>query len=308
MSAADIGQGVTVAIVAPSGYPADPGAGDRAVQRLQAFGCRVRNFFDPATTYQRFGGSDAARAAQLHLACSDPDVQVVLALRGGYGLSRLLPALDLDMLAQSGKLFVGHSDFTALQMAMLARTGAISFAGPMACDDFSSEEPSAFTLQQFWACLRGPTHTLALQGAQHSRGDIEGVLWGGNLTMLAHLAGTPYLPRIEGGILFIEDVNEHPYRIERMLLQLLHAGVLNQKAIVLGDFSRYRLFEHDNGYDFGTMLDYLRATIDVPIFCGLPFGHVRDKAMLAVGAHARLRSDGETCTLAMSGYPTLVQR
>ncbi|HEY4542188.1 MAG TPA: muramoyltetrapeptide carboxypeptidase, partial [Noviherbaspirillum sp.] len=135
--------------------------------------------------------------------------------------------------------------------------------------------------------------------------DVSGILWGGNLTMLTHLVGTPYLPRIREGILFIEDVNEHPYRVERMLLQMSYAGLLKQRAIVFGDFSGYRVTDYDNGYDFDTMLDFLRGHLGVPIVTGLPFGHIRDKTTLVVGSQGRLVSDGENCTLAMRGYPTL---
>ncbi|WP_151634854.1 muramoyltetrapeptide carboxypeptidase [Noviherbaspirillum aerium] len=298
----------TVAIVAASGYAADPLAVGRATARLQEQGCRVKNFYDAESKFQRFGGTDEARIAQLHQAAADPEVDIVLALRGGYGLSRLLPRIDLAALSASGKLFVGHSDFTALQMAMLAHDGAISFAGPMICDDFSREDPSDYTLGDFWRCVSGKTHAVALAPAEQPEADLSGVLWGGNLTMLTHLIGTPFLPHVRNGILFIEDVNEHPYRVERMLLQLLHAGLLEQKAIVFGDFSAYRLFDYDNGYDFEAMLAYLRKTLSVPIFTGLPFGHIRDKATLVIGSHARLQSDGRNAALTMSGYPGLSAR
>lgn len=297
--------GITVAIVAPSGYAQDLTDVARAIERLKACGCDVRNFYDDRARHQRFGGTDMARVAQLHAAAADPEVQVVMALRGGYGLSRLLPAIDFAQLSASGKLFVGHSDFTALQMGLLAQAGAISFAGPMICIDFSREEPSDFTLRHFWQCLAGPTHSIRFEASGNPVLDTSGILWGGNLTMLTHLIGTRYLPRINDGILFIEDVNEHPYRVERMLLQMHHAGLLAQKAILFGDFSSYALSEYDNGYDFDAMLNYLRSHIDVPIFTGLPFGHMRDKVTLAVGCQARLRSDGNTATLTMSGYPTL---
>ena len=298
---ADIG----VAIVAPGGYAPDETALARAVERLQAQGCQVHDYYEPLKKHQRFGGTDESRIAQLHAAAHNPDVQIVLALRGGYGMSRILPALDLALLAGSGKLFVGHSDFTALQMALLAKEGMISFAGPMICDDFTREAPSEFTHAHFWSCVTGPTHTIRFEGDGNPLIDVSGMLWGGNLTMLAHLAGTSYMPKVDGGILFIEDVNEHPYRVERMLLQLLHAGLLDQKAVVLGDFSAYRLSDYDNGYDFAAMLDYLRERLGVPVLTGLPFGHIRDKATLAVGCRARLQCDGKITTLAMSGYPLL---
>lgn len=297
--------GVTVAIVAPSGYAIDPSAVDRAISCLASYGCRVRNFYQASAKHQRFGGTDDARIAQLHAAAADPDVELVIALRGGYGLSRLLPMLDLELIASSGKLFVGHSDFTALQMALLSQAGSGSFAGPMICDDFSREDPSSFTLEQFWRCVGRREHVIEFSAAGNPDVELSGVLWGGNLTMLAHLVGTPYLPQVEDGILFVEDVNEHPYRVERMLLQLHRAGALRQKAILFGDFSSYRLNEYDNGYDFDAMLFYLREELRVPILTGLPFGHMRDKVTLPVGCDAHLKSDGETVRLVMSGYPSL---
>jgi muramoyltetrapeptide carboxypeptidase len=297
---------VGVAIVAPGGYAQDERALMRATDLLQSYGCRVRHYHEPSARHQRFGGTDDARAAHLHAAAQDPEIRIVLALRGGYGMSRLLHALDFSALAASGKLFVGHSDFTAFQMGLLAKTGAASFAGPMICDDFSREELSSFTLQGFWQCLQGPTHTIEFLAQDNPAIDVTGLLWGGNLTMLAHLVGTPYLPRVDGGILFVEDVNEHPYRVERMLLQLFHAGLLaQQKAVVLGDFSNYRLSDYDNGYDFNTMLGYLRKELGVSVLTGLPFGHTRDKVTLPVGCQARLVSDGTATRLLMSDYPIL---
>lgn len=303
------GRGVGVALVAPSGYAHDPVALERGIARLRDAGCRVKCHFDPAGRHQRFGGTDRERAERLLAAAADPEVQVVLAVRGGYGLTRLLPSLDFGRMAASGKLFVGHSDFTAFQMALLAQTGACSFAGPMLCDDFTRVEPSRLTLDDFWRCIESDSHTVRVAAAGNPALEVAGTLWGGNLALLTHLAGTRYLPSIEGGILFVEDVNEHPYRVERMLLQLLHAGILGrQQALLLGDFSAYRLSEYDNGYDFEAMLAYLRAQCPIPVITGLPFGHIADKVTLAVGAQARLVADGGQWQLTMSGYPRLAAR
>lgn len=296
---------IGVAIVAPGGYAPDQVGVSRAIARLESAGCYVYNYYDPAEKHQRFGADDETRIAQLHEAARNPEVDIVLSLRGGYGMSRILPGLDLDLLAASGKRFVGHSDFTALQMAMLKRGRAVTFAGPMVCDDFAREEVSEFSLRHFWQCLRNPSHAIDFQAADNPVVDVEGILWGGNLTMLTHLLGTEWFPQIEGGILFIEDINEHPYRVERMMLQLLHAGALRQKAIVLGDFSGYRLTDYDNGYDLDAMLTYLRKRLGVPVLRGLPFGHIRDKVTLAVGCQVRLRSSQGNATLTMSGYPVL---
>ena len=299
---------VGVALVAPSGYPADDAAIARGIALLQAQGCQVHNYYDPAASYQRFGGTPASCQAQLEAAAANPEVQIIMAVRGGYGLSRLLPALDLAQLAASGKIFVGHSDFTVLQMALLAQTGSVSFAGPMLCSDFGREDASAFTIAHFWDCLRCDSHRITVPAAGNPAVDTGGTLWGGNLTILNHLLGTPYFPQIEDGILFIEDINEHPYRIERMLLQLLHAGVLaQQKAIILGDFSGYRVTDYDRGYDFDAMLSYIRAQLTIPILTGLPFGHVADKLTLPVGGHAQLASDAASFQLTLAAYPGIAR-
>lgn len=294
-----------IAVVAPSGYAADPEALTRAITRLHAQGHQVHDFCSAYQKHQRFAASDADRVAQLHASARHPEVEIVIALRGGYGLSRLLPAIDFDLLAASGKCFVGHSDFTALHLGLLAKTGAVSFAGPMICDDFSRLDISAFTESHFWQCLNGPIN-IEISASDNPSVDVQGKLWGGNLSMVAHLMGTPWMPEVDGGILFIEDINEHPYRIERMLLQLLHGGVLNrQKAVILGDFSGYRLSDYDHGYDFQAMLAFLRDLLPVPVLQGLPFGHTRDKLTLPVGAACRLRSDPSGLQLAVSDYPIL---
>jgi muramoyltetrapeptide carboxypeptidase len=297
-----------VAIVALSGYPTNADALQIGIAKLEAQGCRVRNFYDPDQKFQRFGGTDEARIAQLYAATSDPEVDIVLALRGGYGLTRLLPSIDFKRLAASGKLFVGHSDFTVLQLGLLAN-GSMSFAGPMVCDDFVRDELSAFTLNSFWQCICAAEQTITATVTDNPALDITGQLWGGNLAMLTHLVGSPYLPMVQNGILFVEDVNEHPYRVERMLLQLAHAGILDkQQALLLGDFSAYRLSDYDNGYDFEQMVRYLRAQLPIPVLTGLPFGHGRDKATLVVGAEAQLTSRNDGFQLAMRGYPTLSGR
>ena len=294
-----------IAIVAPSGYAADPEALRRAATRLRAQGHQVHDFCSAYDKYQRFAATDADRLQQLHDAARHPEVEILIALRGGYGLSRLLPAIDFRLLAESGKRFVGHSDFTALHLGLLATTGAVSFAGPMICDDFSRPDISAFTESHFWQCLNGAM-TVDMTALDNPAVDVVGKLWGGNLSMMTHLIGTPWMPAVEGGILFIEDVNEHPYRIERMLLQLLHAGVLaRQQAIILGDFSGYRLSDYDNGYDFNAMLACLRAQLPVPLLHGLPFGHTPHKLTLPVGALCRLRSDQAGMQLVCSDYPGL---
>ena len=297
---------IGIAIVAPSGYTLDDAAIAESIARLEALGHTVHNYFDSTKVFQRFGGSDEERLGQLNRAVDDPDVQVVMALRGQYGITRLLPQIDFAKMAASGKIFVGFSDFTAFQMALLAKTGAISYAGPMFLPDFAAGEPVAFTVDDFFQCLGSRTHRISQAASGNPALNVSGTVWGGNLAMIASLLGTEYLPRVDDGILFVEDVNEHPYRVERMLLQLMQAGVLaRQKALVLGDFSAYKITPADNGYDFDAMLAYLRQTLPCPVLTGLRFGHGRTRVTIPVGAKAALWSDAAHFELSISGYPTI---
>jgi muramoyltetrapeptide carboxypeptidase len=297
---------IGIAIFAPGGRAVDDAALGRGIERLEQRGCIVHNYYDPGLSFQRFGGTDAGRLAQLEAAVADPEVQVVMALRGQYGLTRLLPQIDFEALAASGKIFVGYSDMTALHMGLMARTGAISYAGPMFAGDFTADQPVDFTLDNFWQCLAGPTHVITELAAGNPSVNVAGKVWGGNLSMLVSLLGTEYFPAIEGGILYVEDVNEHPYRVERMLLQLMQAGVLaKQQALVLGDFSAYRLSPADHGYDYDAMLSYLRGTLPLPVLTGLQFGHIPRRVTIPFGAQASLVSDSARFDLTMSDYPTL---
>ncbi|BBB60966.1 muramoyltetrapeptide carboxypeptidase [Undibacterium sp. KW1] len=289
-----------IAIIAPSGAPLDDSLIERGLQRLAGQGFKVHSYYDADAKFQRFGATDAERARQIHEAAQNPDVQIIMALRGSYGMSRLMPLLDFDLLANSGKCFVGYSDFTLVHLAMLAR-GRTSIAGPMLCDDYVREQPVEYTLQQFHVCVSNTMHTVEFETATEQDLHVEGKLWGGNLAMLTHAVGTPYWAEVEDGILFLEDIGEHPYRIERMLLQLHFAGVLSkQKAIVLGNFSAYKLAVHDNGYDFNAMLAYIRSVIDVPVIIGLPFGHISTRASLVVGSEAQLDVEVGRASLVMN--------
>ena len=299
-------QKIGIAIVAPSGCTQDDAALERGINALTAQGHTVHNYYDSAKLFQRFGGTDEARLAQLVAAADDPQVQVVMALRGQYGMSRLLPDIDFQRMADSGKIFVGYSDFTAFQMALLTKTGAMSYAGPMFLPDFAAREPLAFTIDDFFQCLTSTTHRISQAASGNPKLNVHGTVWGGNLAMINSLIGTPYFPSIEDGILFVEDVNEHPYRVERMLLQLMQSGILaRQRALILGDFTDYKITPVDNGYDFAAMLAYLRKTLPCPVLSGLPFGHGAKRVTIPFGARADLWSDAAHFELSISGYPNL---
>jgi len=304
-------QSIEVRLIASSGYPHDVAVAARGCAWLKHHGYHVNNPDVLARRYLRFGGTDEERLADLHAIGTGTARELTLAVRGGYGLARLLDRIDFARIAAqaktSGTPIVGHSDFTAFQLAYLALAGGVSFAGPMLLADFGEERVDPYMWRHFEGILHDPAYTVEVESPQLTAPvTVEGTLWGGNLAMLCTLPGTPYMPKVDGGILFLEDINEPPYRVERMLLQLLHAGVLaRQQAIVLGDFSNYRTTDYDNGYNMDAVFDYVREQLRIPVLTGLPFGHCTRKLTLPVGGNARLTAHADGFTLAMSGYPTL---
>lgn len=277
----------------PADAPVDLGR-----QRLAAAG--FDSVLDRAalSRRQRFAGTDEQRLAAFERA-AEHDAPIAMITRGGYGTMRLLPRMDFRRLARAGKRWVGFSDFTAFQFAMLARARAVTWAGPALLDDFGRAEDE-ITTGVFGEAMRGELEALAFRCTGPAGVDAEGTLWGGNLAVVCALLGTPWFPRIKGGILFLEDVGEHPYRIERMLAQLLHAGVLDaQAAVLLGGFTRYTLVPNDAGYDMPAALKWLRAQTRTPIVTGLPFSHGGTKFTLPHGARVGFATEGRTGWLVM---------
>ena len=288
-------------IYSPSSAVRDKAAFRRGVKQLQGLYCTVTVDEAALSSHMRFAGDDATRLAAIgRAAASHADVAMIA--RGGYGLTRLLADLPYDAIAKSaahGTRWVGLSDFTAFQAALYAKTGAVTWQGPDVVADFGKADgPDEIMRACFEDLLlsqgEGTGWRLPASEARLEGWETAGRLWGGNLSMLCGLLGTPYFPSIKGGILFLEDVGEHPYRIERMLTQLLHAGVLGrQKAVLMGQFTNYKLVSgHDKGFKFATVVDWLRSQIAAPVFTGLPFGHVATKVLLPFGAPVDLSVQG----------------
>jgi muramoyltetrapeptide carboxypeptidase len=288
-------------IFSPSSAVRDKAAFRRGLKRLQAQGHEVEVDEAALSSHMRFAGDDATRIAAIGRAAAS-GANVALITRGGYGLTRILPALPYKAIAKAidgGMQFVGLSDFTAFQLAVMAKTERITWQGPALGEDFgTADEPDDIMQACFDDLLLEQGEGI---GWQLPKGEAErrvklnsAILWGGNLTVLTSLLGTPYFPQVKGGVLFLEDVGEHPYRIERMLTQLLHAGVLaQQKAIVFGQFTNYKLVPaHDKGFKLATVLEWLRSQIKAPVMTGLPMGHVATKVLLPVGAKVDLVTEG----------------
>jgi muramoyltetrapeptide carboxypeptidase len=301
-----------IELFAPSGYPQDRAAVERGLARLREAGCTVRGVEATARRFQRFAGTDEERLADLNQLAdpAHPLPDIALNVRGGYGASRLLDKLDYAGLQRrltgTSTMLVGHSDFTAIQLALLAKTGLVTFGGPMLAGNFGATDEtfSAFTFEHFWNAVSGVPLSVGSSAAQQHTLDASGTLWGGNLTLTAALVGTPYMPTIDGGILFLEDIAERPFRIERMLYQLHHAGILQrQQAIILGDFSQSDPVPYDNGFSVADVAAQIRRVTGIPVLTGLQFGHCDDLVTLPVGVAAQLRSGPDGFTLSVSGYP-----
>lgn len=297
-------------LIAPSGYCINQQAALRGVQRLTDAGHQVENDEVIRRRYQRFAGTDAERLADVNSLASltSPDT-IVMPVRGGYGASRLLDRIDWQALASRQQrdplLICGHSDFTAIQAGLLAQANVITFSDYMLAANFGAETLNTFTEQHFWLALRKAQFTVEWQG-DGPQCDVQGTLWGGNLAMLISLIGTPWMPTIDKGILVLEDVNEHPFRVERMLLQLEYAGILNrQSAIVLGSFSGAAPNEYDAGYSLESVYAFLRSRLSVPLITGLDFGHEQRTVTLPIGANATLKNTRQGTQLTLSGHPTL---
>ena len=278
---------------------------DRAATFFAARGWKVEAGESVFAREQRFAGDDDLRLADLQRFATDSNVALVVSARGGYGLSRLLDRIDFAAIKARAPILVGYSDFTAFNLAYLTH-GGVSFAGPCAIE-FGAREPSAYTIEHFFGVLGSKRYAIDFE-LQGPRADVVGRLWGGNLAMVVALIGTPYLPRVRGGILFLEDVNEPAYKLERMFYQLAHAGILQrQAAIVLGDFSPITPMPNDNGFNLEAAISRLRQISPAPVFTGLPFGHSLRKLTLPVGGRARVVvKRGGRAVLELSRYPNLL--
>jgi muramoyltetrapeptide carboxypeptidase len=254
-------------------------------------------------TYGYLAGTDADRAADIMAAFLDPEIKAIWCVRGGYGAARALPHLDFDLIRHNPKPLVGYSDHTALQLALLAQANLRSFHGVFRRPN--SDSSSATLLQSTYAKAQ-PEVLLPLDDVTKEvdggdpvvlrGGSATGRLVGGNLTVFQSLLGTPFMPSLEGAILFFEDVHEAPYRVDRMLNQLRQTGILDRAAgLLLGQFTydrdsaRPRPGPPDDGpYEMETVLQDLVRHLHFPVVANLPFGHIRNQLTLIQGATATI--------------------
>ncbi|HET9150211.1 MAG TPA: LD-carboxypeptidase [Gemmatimonadales bacterium] len=291
--------GARVALVAPAGPLLEQDDLARAAELCRALGWEPVLGANAAAQEGYLAGADALRAADLNAALRDDRVAAVWCIRGGYGLTRILDQLDFAATSRQPKVVLGFSDVTALLLALHHQVNLVTFHGPIAryeMPDFTREHLERVITQAAPAGLLRhlPGRTGVLVPEQNrvvtiAGGRAEGPLIGGNLSLIQCLVGTPYLPDLTGAILFLEDVGEELYRVDRMLSHLRLAGVLGRLAgVAIGRFTEMGRRGADGATGFDRVLSHYFQPLGIPVLSGLPFGHVREQWTLPVGVRARL--------------------
>ena len=304
------------------------GSDDRTQLALDRVACAGFKVDNPAITnrqYLRFAGTDSQRASDLQNIATGAIAapKLLLGVRGGYGAMRLLPMVDWSTLGrimkERGTILAGFSDVTAIQCALMAKGDMSSLAAPMLYSEFGKTKPDEVSCRQFVEALTNPNLVIYISDASLTSSSLPsiltsaepktmtGTIWGGNLSVVSALAGSEYLPRIDGGIVFLEDVGEQAYRIERMLYDLYLAGVFKgQQAIVFGALSGAGEDSYDKRYDVATVIRQLHELTGLPIYSGMRFGHIGQKYSFPLGATCQLtpNTDGGY-QLAFTDYPII---
>jgi muramoyltetrapeptide carboxypeptidase len=305
-------RGDVVGLVAPGGYTTDA-AIEQAVRHIEALGLRAKQGTYLREVWGNYGGTVAARIADLHAMFRDPEVKAIWAIRGGSGCISLLRHLDYRLIRTHPKILLGYSDITALHLAIHRHAGLVTFHGPVA-----SSTPSDYSTEHLLAVLMEPreSYTIPMSVENDRRaldepwyatrtvhgGVAEGPLIGGNLSLVSALAGTPYAADFTGSLLFIEEVNEEPYRIDRWLTQLdLAVGLDKAAGVMIGICENCGPQGDGPSLTLDETLDVHLRPLRVPAVTGYSFGHIRHQFTLPVGVRARLDTEARTVTLLEPG-------
>lgn len=289
--------GELIALVGPSG-PAPRERLEAGIAYLEGRGYRVRPGRHLFARHHYLAGSDQQRAEDLREAFADPRVRAVFCARGGYGTGRLLDQLDYAAVAADPKIVLGFSDTTGLHLALQARCGLVCFTGGLVSMDLAGQ-PDPFTEEWLWRSLTSSAALGSLplgEGVKALRpGRASGPLRGGCLSLLCSLLGTPYVPDLRGAILLLEDVDEYPYRLDRMLNHLRLAGVLEGiGGLVLGQFKDcFTPEEMERSPTLEEMAMELTEGLDLPVVTGVPYGHFSRRLVLPLGVQAVLDTGGQ---------------
>ncbi|MFC0252340.1 S66 peptidase family protein [Massilia consociata] len=300
--------GDLVGLVAPGGYVSEQLI-EKSVRNIEALGLRVKEGRYLRAVYGNYAGSAQQRLADLHAMFADPDVKMIWPVRGGSGCISLLSRLDYGLIRRNPKILLGYSDITALHLAIYNKTGLVTFHGPVASSTLSD-----YSRTHMMAVLGEPQASYTIPMAQENAlrahtephygirtltaGVASGPLLGGNLSIVAALAGTPYAADFRGGLLFLEEVDEAPYRLDRMMTQLdLAVGFANAAGVMVGICEDCVAKEGRRSLTLDQTFDEHLKPLVIPAVTGYSIGHIRNQFTLPVGLTARLDTAAQTVTL-----------
>jgi muramoyltetrapeptide carboxypeptidase len=303
--------GDTVAIITQSTFVTDPDLIEKVTRTIKYFELKPRLGKNVRKKWGYAGGTIPERLEDLHWAFRDPEIKGVFCIRGGYAAGHLLPDVDYDLIRRNPKVFIGYSDITALHLAIHKNAGLVTFHGPVTTSAFTPFTQECYKRALFdtkpLGALTNPKETNLLRPAHNLRtvrgGKARGPLMGGNLSLIAATMGTPYEIDTRGKILFLEDVEEQPYQIDRMLTNLRLAGKLQAAAgIIWGECEGCRPKEFrpsfpDGNFALGEVVDNIFGGLKVPVLSGLTIGHTNDQLTLPYGVTATLDADAGTVTV-----------
>jgi len=315
-------RGDTVSLIAPSGSASGPDRVEASIRALSDLGFRVKASPHCADAYGYLAGEDATRARELELAFLDPDTSAVICLKGGYGTPRILDLIDYSIIAAHPKVFLGYSDITALHIAFRQLAGLVTFHGPMPSSDMVPEFDPASRASLETALFGLPDPSSAVSAATTSASPIlrltnpsgrpfhalsggiaEGELTGGNLSLIAATIGTPWELDARGKIIFIEDIDEAPYRIDRMLNQLRLAGKFEDCAgVAIGAWTRCAPAEGKRSLTIEEILRDLVLPCGKPVLAGIEAGHCAPTLTLPLGLSYRMNAEAPSLELLESPF------
>ncbi len=289
--------GDLIGIVSPASAPSSQEKIDGGVRYLERLGYRVKVGRHVLSQHGYLAGTDEERIEDLNEMLRDPSVRAIIAVRGGYGTPRLLHLVDYRTVRRNPKIIVGYSDITALQLSLYKKTGLVTFSGPMVGVEMW-ENIDPFTEERFWRMVTSPLRVGVLENPGgdkftcYNSGKAQGVLIGGNFSLLMSLFGTPYLPKLRDSLLVLEDVDEAPHRVDRMFAQLFHVGILRQIAgLILGRFTDCVPSDPSKPHlTIEQVLDDAIRKVPCPILTNLHYGHIPKKLTLPLGVRAAIDS------------------
>lgn len=288
-------KGDTIGIVGPAS-PMIKDRLERGLRYLTERGYGVKKGEHLNDEYGYLAGTDKDRAHDLNQMFREPEVKAIFCTRGGYGTPRLLDLVDYEAIRRNPKIFVGYSDITALQLAIFKKTQVVTFSGPMTAVEMS-RRMKPFTENHFWNLITKAAAGTRLEGNVGAlkilrKGKSEGILVGGCLSLICSLLGTPYLPDFQNAILFVEEIGEDPYRIDRNLTQLRLAGILNRlNGIVFGRFENCLPKPNEPSLTIERIICDVTSDLHIPILAELPYGHIDKKYTIPVGTRVYLDAE-----------------